>query len=179
MSNEDSELSPPVGADDHVSGNAAAPITLVEYGDYQCPYCAMAYAVVKELQRELGDSLRLVFRNMPLANVHPHAEAAAEAAEAVAEQGRFWEMHDLLYENQRDLGDAALARYATQAGADESAFSAALQGGAPRARVQRDLESALRSGANGTPTFFINGERYDGSWQLEPFLENLRSLLDD
>jgi len=179
MSDDDTELRPPVGPDDHVSGNADALITLVEYGDYQCPYCGMAHPIVKELQRELGDSLRLVFRNMPLANVHPHAEAAAEAAEAVAEQGHFWEMHHLLYENQTNLGDAALARYAAQAGADEGAFTAALNGGAPRKKVQRDLESALRSGANGTPTFFINGERYDGSWQLEPFLENLRSLLDD
>jgi protein-disulfide isomerase len=179
MSEEETEFSPAVGPDDHASGNADARITLVEYGDYQCPYCGMAYPIVKELQRELGDSLRLVFRNMPLANVHPHAEAAAEAAEAVAEQGHFWEMHDLLYENQTNLGDVALARYAVQAGADEGAFTAALAGGAPRKRVQGDLEGALRSGANGTPTFFINGARYDGSWQLEPFLENLRSLLDD
>jgi protein-disulfide isomerase len=179
MSDEETELNPPVGPDDHVSGNADAPITLVEYGDYQCPYCGMAHPIVKELQREFGDSLRLVFRNMPLANVHPHAEAAAEAAEAVAELGDFWAMHDLLYENQSNLGDAALARYAVQAGVDERAFSTALQSGAPRARVQRDLEGALRSGANGTPTFFINGVRYDGSWQLEPFVEVLRSLLND
>jgi protein-disulfide isomerase len=179
MSDEEIELSPPVGPDDHVSGNADAPITLVEYGDYQCPYCGMAHPIVKEIQRQFGDSLRLVFRNMPLANVHPHAEAAAEAAEAVAEFGDFWAMHDLLYENQSNLGDVALARYAVQAGVDESAFTTALQSAAPRARVQRDLQSALRSGANGTPTFFINGVRYDGSWQLEPFVEVLRSLLDD
>jgi protein-disulfide isomerase len=179
VSDDETELNPPVGPDDHVSGPPDAPITLVEYGDYQCPYCGMAHPIVKELQRELGDSLRLVFRNMPLANVHPHAEAAAEAAEAVAQLGHFWEMHDLLYENQTNLGDVALGRYAVQAGAEEGAFDEALKSGAPRARVQRDLESALRSGANGTPTFFINGVRYDGSWQLEPFLENLRSLLDD
>ncbi len=179
MSEDDTELSPPVGPDDHVSGPADAAITLVEYGDYQCPYCGMAHPIVKELQRELGDSLRLVFRNMPLANVHPHAEAAAEAAEAVGEQGDFWAMHDLLYEHQSDLSDAALVRYAVEAGADESAFESALRGGAPRRRVQKDLESALRSGANGTPTFFINGVRYDGSWQLEPFLANLRSLLEE
>jgi protein-disulfide isomerase len=178
MSEMDEELSPPVGPDDHVSGSADTPITLVEYGDYQCPYCGMAHPIVKELQREFGDSLRLVFRNMPLANVHPHAEAAAEAAEAVGE-GHFWAMHDLLYENQSNLSDAALARYAVEAGADESSFTAALESGGPRRRVQRDLESALRSGANGTPTFFINGVRYDGSWQLEPFLETLRSLLSD
>lgn len=179
MSDDETELNPPVGPDDHVSRIAEAVITLIEYGDNQCPYCGMAYPIVKELQRELGDSLRLVFRNMPLGNVHPHAEAAAEAAEAVAELGHFWEMHDLLYENQSNLGDAALARYAFAAGADESAFTAALEGGAPRARVQCDLEGALRSGTNGAPTFFINGMRCDGSWQLEPFLENLRSLLDE
>ncbi len=179
MSDDDPELNPPVGADDHVSGSVDAPITLVEYGDYQCPYCAMAYPIVKQLQRELGASLRFVFRNMPLANVHPHAEAAAEAAEAVAAQGHFWAMHDELYENHADLSEAALVRYAIASGADENEFTEALRSGAPRQRVQRDLESALRSGANGTPTFFINGVRHDGSWQLEPFLATLRSLLDD
>ena len=126
----------------------------------------MAYAVVKELQRELGDSLRLVFRNMPLANVHPHAEAAAEAAEAVAEQGRFWEMHDLLYENQKDLGDAALARYATQAGADESAFSAAVQGGGPREESSAisKVRCAAVQTARPRSSLTANGTTDRGSW---------------
>jgi protein-disulfide isomerase len=103
-----SRLTIPVGPDDHVAGRDDAPLTIVEYGDYQCPYCGQAYPIVQALQRELGDALRLVFRNMPLANVHPHAEAAAEVAEAVAMQVDFWPMHDVLYENQRDLSEAAL-----------------------------------------------------------------------
>lgn len=176
MSDEETTLDPPVGPDDHVEGHEDAIITLVEYGDYQCPYCGQAYPIVRELQRTLGDALRLVFRNMPLTNVHPHAQAAAEVAEAVALQGHFWPMHDLLYENQRTLGDVALMRYATEAGADADQVVAAIESAVPRQRVQRDFESALRSGVNGTSTFFVNGRRYDGSWMYEPFLEYLQSI---
>jgi protein-disulfide isomerase len=111
--------------------------------------------------------------------MHPHAEAAAEMAEAVALQGKFWEMHDALYENQRDLGDAALRRYVEGVGADVAAATKAIADGGPRARVEADFEGAIRSGANGTPTFFVNGERYDGSWMYEPFAEYLSQLLDD
>lgn len=167
----------PVGPDDHAAGAPGAAITVVEYGDFQCPYCGQAYPIVKELQRVFGDVLRLVFRNMPLANVHPHAEAAAEVAEAVALQGHFWPMHDLLYENQRDLGEKALLTYAREAGADAALVVDAIQEGSPRAKVRRDLEGALRSGVNGTPTFFVNDVRYDGSWQLEAFQNYLSSLI--
>ena len=177
MTKTASHLAVPVGTDDHVQGPADAPLTLVEYGDYQCPYCGQAYGIVQALQSQFADSIRFVFRNMPLANVHEHAEAAAEAAEAVGEQGKFWEMHDLLYEHQDDLSDAALERYAAQAGADPSAVTTALAGGKPREHVRTDLRGAIRSGANGTPTFFVNGDRYDGSWALQPFAEHLEAIL--
>jgi protein-disulfide isomerase len=171
-------LSVPVGPDDHASGLADAKITLVEYGDYQCPYCGAAYPIVKQLQKALGDSLRLVFRNMPLSNMHPRAEDAAEAAEAVGEQGLFWPMHDLLYEHQDDLSERSILHYAKEAGADVTAVATSITSGAPHQRVQDDLQSGLRSGVNGTPTFFVNGARYDGSWQFEPFLEYLESIVD-
>jgi protein-disulfide isomerase len=171
-------LAVPVGAEDHVSGPEDASITLVEYGDYECPYCGQAYPIVKELQRLLADDLRFVFRNMPLANVHPHAQAAAEVAEAAGLQGKFWPMHDLLFENQRHLEEDSLLRYAASAGADTGELAEALAAGTTRQRVEADLEGALRSGVNGTPTFFVNGERYDGSWAFEPLRDYLKGLLE-
>jgi len=123
--------------------------------------------------------MRLIFRNLPLADMHPHAEAAAEMAEAVALQGKFWDIHDALYENQRDLSDASILRYVEGVGADVDEATKAVAGGGPRQRVETDFEGAIRSGANGTPTFFVNGVRYDGSWMYEPFSEYLSELLDD
>jgi protein-disulfide isomerase len=169
-------LSVPVGPDDHAIGPEGAPITLVEYGDYQCPYCGQAHPVVQALRREFGDDLRFVFRNLPLGNVHPHAVHAAETAEAVALQGLFWPMHDTLFENQRDLSDPALLTYARQTGADTEAVAQLLSRHGTSERIQNDVESALRSGANGTPTFFVNGRRYDKSWDLETFTAYLRAL---
>jgi protein-disulfide isomerase len=177
VSGDEVRLAVPVGPEDHVAGAAKAAITLVEYGDYECPYCGEAYPIVQELQRSFGESLRLVFRNLPLANVHPHAEQAAEAAEAVALQKRFWQMHDLLYEHQDDLADRSLLRYAEAAGADVAEVAEVLASRATRDRVQGDLAGGIRSGANGTPTFFVNGRRYDGSWGFEPFREFLETEL--
>jgi protein-disulfide isomerase len=166
-----------VGPEDHTRGLPDAAITLVEYGDFECPYCGEAFGIVRDLQRTFGDSLRYVFRNFPLAQIHPHAEQAAELAEAVAIQGQFWAIHDLLYENQRDLSDSALHRYAAQAGADvEQAFDAIREGG-PRRRVERDLESGGRSGVEGTPTFFINGQPYGEPWDYETLAAHLQRLL--
>jgi protein-disulfide isomerase len=172
------DLAVPVGEDDHVLGADDAAITLVEYGDYECPYCGEAYVVVKELQRALASDLRMVFRNLPLVNVHPHAELAAEAAEAVGLQGKFWAMHDLLYEHQSELAERSLLGYAKEAGADETKVADALTRGEMRRRVADDLEGGIRSGVNGTPTFFVNGVRYDASWALEPFAEYLQQVLD-
>jgi protein-disulfide isomerase len=173
----DGTLTIPVSHADHVLGDEGAAITLVEYGDYECPYCGSAFPIVKTLQREFGDALRLVFRNFPLTNVHPFAERAAEVAEAAGLQGRFWPVHDLLYEHQDDLGYEALLRYAALAGANESEVEAAVSRGETKTRIQRDIEGAIRSGANGTPTFFVNGRRYDGSWEHEPFAAHLRKIL--
>jgi protein-disulfide isomerase len=172
-------LSIPVGPEDHSRGPADAKLTVVEYGDYQCPYCGQAYPIVEQLMTTFADSMRLIFRNLPLADVHPHAEAAAEMAEAVALQGKFWEIHDALYENQRDLSDAAIRRYVDGVGANADDALKAIADGGPRTRVEADFEGAIRSGANGTPTFFVNGVRYDGSWMYEPFSEYLSEMLDD
>jgi protein-disulfide isomerase len=170
MSRGHNELTSPVSENDHAQGPADAPVTLVEYGDYECPYCGMAYPVVKRVQARLGNQLRFVFRNFPLAEAHPHATAAAELAESAALQGKFWEMHDTLYEHQSALAPADLERYARKAGLDLDALEAALRGGAPGKRVKADFMSGVRSGVNGTPSFFINGRRFDGDWRDEEIL---------
>lgn len=159
-------LVPPVTERDHVQGPATAPVTLVEYGDFECPYCGQAYEIVKQLKQEYGDEVRFVFRNFPLTEVHPHAEDAAEAAEAAADQGKFWEMHDRLFENQGALDEAHLAAYARILSLNEDEFERDLEDHAHRARVEQDVLSGEESGVQGTPTFFINGVRYDGSYDL-------------
>jgi protein-disulfide isomerase len=168
------ELTLPVSDDrDHIQGPADAPVTLVEYGDYECPYCGAAYPIIKEMQSWMGDRLRFVFRNFPISTSHPHAEQAAEAAEAAASQGKFWEMHDLLYENQEHLDDADLHRYADQLGLDVGVFDEELAEHVHAERVREDFMSGVRSGVNGTPTFYINGARHDGGYQLDELLAAL------
>jgi protein-disulfide isomerase len=157
-------LTKPVGPDDYSSGPDDAPITLVEYGDYECPHCGRAYPIVKAVQKRLGDRLRFVFRNFPLSESHPHAENAAESAEAAGAQGRFWQMHDTLFENQEALEDEDLVRYASELRLDVDRFIAELESGEYTSAVAEDFSSGIRSGVNGTPTFFINGERFDGNW---------------
>jgi protein-disulfide isomerase len=151
---------------DHVRGPRAAPVTLVEYGDYECPYCGQAYYVVKDLEQRAGNLMRFVFRNFPLTTVHPHAERAAEAAEAAGAQGKFWEMHDLLFENQQALEDENLMEYATWVGLEIPRFARDMREGRYLNRMREDFLSGARSGVNGTPTFFINGIRHDGPWDL-------------
>jgi protein-disulfide isomerase len=163
----------PIPDRDHIQGPVVAPIKLVEYGDYECPYCGEAYLVVKEIQERLGSRLCFAFRNFPLANAHPHAEHAAEGAEAAHEQGRFWEMHDLLYENQDALEDEDLARYASDLGLDARRIISEIQAEAHAARIREDFRSGARNGVNGTPSFFINGARYDGNHDVEDFLAAL------
>jgi len=170
MSKTHGGLTPAVGPNDHAQGRTDAPVTLVEYGDYECPYCGMAYPIVKLVQKRLGDGLRFVFRNFPLAEAHPHATDAAELAEAAALQGKFWEMHDMLYEHQRALAPADLERYANKLSLDFTALESALCGGTPKQRVRADFTSGVRSGVNGTPTFFIDGQRFDGDWRDEKVL---------
>ena len=167
-------LTPPVSARDHIQGPADAAIVLVEYGDYECPYCGAAYPVVKELQHRMKNKLALVFRNFPLANAHPHAEFAAEAAEAAAAQGKFWEMHDMLYENQEALDPENLVEYATELGLDIPRFTREMNEHVYASRVKEDFRSGVRSGVNGTPTFFINGERYNGPYDVRSMLAAIR-----
>ena len=167
-------LTMPVSDDrDHIQGPADAPVTLVEYGDYECPYCGAAYPIVKEAQARMGERLRFVFRNFPITTSHPHAEQAAEAAEGATAQDRFWEMHDVLYENQRQLEDENLRAYADQLGLDVERFGNELAEHVHAARVREDFMSGVRSGVNGTPTFFINGVRHDDSYELETLLAAL------
>jgi protein-disulfide isomerase len=163
----DGELTPPVSESDHAAGPDDAPVTLVEYGDYECPYCGMAHPIVQRAQRELGSQLRFVFRNFPLAEAHPHARLAAQAAEAAAAQGRFWEMHDMLFEHQDALEVEDLVSYAKAIGLDTAQFARDLEAGTYEKRVRDDFRSGVKSGVNGTPTFFVNGSRYDGSWANE------------
>jgi protein-disulfide isomerase len=164
-------LTLPVGARDHIRGPATAPITLLEYGDYQCPFCGEAAPIVDEVQRRLGDKLRFVFRNFPLTEMHPHAEHAAEAAEAAAAHGKFWEMHDALYANQDALDDRHLAEYAASLGIKAGEIQKALARHAYGDRIREDFMSGVRSGVNGTPTFFINGVRHDGPFDLDSLLD--------
>jgi len=163
----DALLTPPVSERDHANGPEDAPVTLVEYGDYECPYCGMAYQVVKSAQRELGKQLRFVFRNFPLAEAHPHARLAAQAAEAAAAQGKFWEMHDALFEHQEALEAEDIIGHAKSLGLDMVKYARDLQDATYAKRVRDDFRSGVRSGVNGTPTFFINGSRYEGSWANE------------
>jgi len=160
----DEEVDP---ARDHIRGGADASVTLVEYGDFECPYCGRAEPIVRELLAQEGDDLRYVFRHLPLADVHPNAQMAAEASEAAAAQGAFWEMHDLLFEHQDALQPADLVRYAVELGLDVEQFRDDLKRHAHAARVAQDVESADLSGVSGTPTFFINGQRHHGAFDIE------------
>jgi protein-disulfide isomerase len=168
------ELALPISEErDHIAGPAGAPVTLVEYGDYECPYCGAAYPIVKEVQARMGDTLRFVFRNFPITTSHPHAEQAAEAAEAAAVQGRFWQMHDHLYEHQRRLTDPDLHQYAEEVALDVDRFDSELAEHVHEQRVREDFMSGVRSGVNGTPTFYINGRRHDDSYDAETLLAAL------
>jgi len=171
-------LTPPVSARDHVEGRTDAPLTLVEYGDYQCPYCGAAYPVVKRLQKASGKKLRFVFRNFPLTQAHPYAMVAAEAAEAAALQGKFWEMHDLIYENQAELEPDVLPAWVQQLGMDLEEFGTAIRRGEITKRIKEDRMSGIHSGVNGTPCFFINGTRYDGPADYEPLRMALEQRLN-
>jgi protein-disulfide isomerase len=172
-----SKLKIPVSTEDHSQGPDKAPLVLVKYGDYQCPYCGKAYPIVKRLQKALGDKLKFVFRNFPLSEMHPDALNAAKVAEAAALKGKFWEMHDLLYENQDQLDGESLVRYAESLKLDVEDLNEAAGGASVEKRIEADFEGGVRSGVNGTPTFFVNGVRYDGNWQYGPFLSALKGML--
>jgi protein-disulfide isomerase len=168
-------LKPHVSTHDHVQGAADAAITLVQYGDYECSYCGRAYPIVKAVQQELGTELRFVFRNYPLTQSHPHALHAAEVAEAAALHGKFWEMHDLLYQRQHALEDAHLLGYARELGLDPEVIARDAASEKVMARLRADVESGDASGVQGTPAFYINGKALEGSWDHGPLLHALKS----
>jgi protein-disulfide isomerase len=162
-----SQLKIPVTSQDHAQGDANAPVTLVEYGDYECPHCGSAYPIVKRVQRHFGKRLRFVFRNFPLGEVHPHAEGAAEAAEFAGASGKFWEMHDQLFENQERLSGSLYLELAGDLNLDPAALRHSMEAREFSARVRADFSGGVRSGVNGTPTFFINGRRHDAPFDYE------------
>lgn len=166
-----------VSQEDHAEGPQDAPLVLVEYGDYQCPHCKRAFPVVKRLQKALGDRLKFVFRNFPLSTMHPDAMNAAKVAEAAALQGKFSEMHDMLYENQLALDVKSLEKYAAKLGLKAGTVEMALADTEIEARIEKDFDGGVRSGVNGTPTFFVNGIRYDEDWDYVPFLSALKATL--
>ena len=168
------DLAVPVGPKrDHVRGPDRAPVTLVEYGDFECPYCGQAEAVIRELLADYGD-LRYVWRHLPLSDVHPHAQLAAQAAEAAAIQAKFWPMHDQLLDHQGELTAKDLIRYATELGLNTDQFTRDLRNNAGEAQISEDIDSADLSGVSGTPTFFINGKRHHGSYDIATLSDAVR-----
>jgi protein-disulfide isomerase len=164
------ELTRPVDARDHIQGNAAAPVTLLEYGDYTCPACRHAEWIVKTILQIMRAEMRVVFRHFPLRQAHPQAQHAAEAAEAAGAQGKFWDMHDYLFERQQHLGDAELLLYGAEIGLNTERYNDELMREVYAGRVHADLMSGIRSGVTDTPTFFINGARHDGPVRFETLL---------
>jgi protein-disulfide isomerase len=160
-------LTVPVGPDDWSDGPEDAPVTFVEYGDFECPHCASMEPVLQELRRLAGPGMRFVYRHFPLTSSHPHAQRAAEAAEAAGAQGAFWPMHDALFANQQALTDRDLVGYAAALGLDADAVATALASHTYEPNVREDFMSGVRSGVSGTPTFFINDVRYDGEYTLD------------
>jgi protein-disulfide isomerase len=171
------ELKIAVSSKDHVQGDEHAPAVLVEYGDYQCPHCGHAYPIVKRVQKHFGKRLGFVFRNFPLNEIHPNAEAAAESAEFAGANGKFWEMHDGIFENQGSLSLPMLLELAKELGLSETDLGAALTSREFASRVKSDFIGGARSGVNGTPTFFINGERFDGPPDFEDLVAAIDELL--
>ena len=168
------QLSFPVSESrDHIQGHVAAAVTLVEYGDYECPYCAQAYLIVKEVQERLGNKVRFVFRNFPLTRLRPHAYQSALAVETAAAQGKFWEMYDFLFKHGQSLTDDNLKLSAAKLGLNVNKFDLEFRDRTYSRHVDEDIQSGEESGVTKTPTFFINGDRYDDSWDLDSLLSAL------
>jgi protein-disulfide isomerase len=175
----DIKLSVPVNDGDHVRGAAGAPVTVVQYGDYECPDCGRAYPLVKEIEKKLRSQLRFVFRHFPLSHVHPRALRAAEAAEAAGAQGRFWEMHDFLFKHQHALEDQHLSRYARKIGLDGARFDREMAEHLYAARIQENYKRSLYAGGiTGTPTFYINNLRHNDSMNLERMMAAIKRAID-
>jgi protein-disulfide isomerase len=170
-------LTVPINQYDHVIGPSTATVTLLEYGDYECPYCRAAFGTVEQVRELFAEDLRFAYRHFPLTQIHPHALEAAIAAEGAAAEGRFWEMHAILFANQERLTQPDLLRYAQILGLDPVRFRNHLMNRTFEARVRRDFLSGVRSGVNGTPTFFINDVRHNGGWDLPSLVDAIRSEL--
>ena len=172
---EPPKLAVPVSSeDDHIEGSGEASLTLVEYGDYQCPFCGAAYPEVKKVQKALGSKLRFVFRNFPLSNIHEYAMNAAETAEAASSQGKFWPMHDFLYEHQATLGDPGVALdFVKKLGLNTPKFEQDIAKHVYQKRIKDDFMGGVKSGVNGTPTFYANGIRHDGDAVAKALVEAL------
>ena len=168
-------LAVPVSGRDHSQGPITAAVTLVQYGDYECPYTRLSTTIVRAIQQQLGEQLRFVYRNFPLTEIHPHALHAALAAEAAAAQGKFWQMHDYLFHHQHTLEDSDLEQFAEAVGLDIQQYARALADQRALARIEEDVEGGERSGVQGTPTFYINGVIYRGSWEHDALLAALQS----
>jgi len=178
MRTQATRLDPPIDPGrDHISGPMDAPIQMVEYGDYECPYCRKAHNAIKETQQRFGDDFCYVFRHLPNLKLHPHAELAAEAAEAASDQGKFWEMHDAMYSSEQVLELDALMSIADGLGMDVNRFRQELQSRRFSERVREDIDSAIRSDAHGTPSFYVNGRRYDGAWDTGALTEAIQPRL--
>jgi protein-disulfide isomerase len=169
------ELTPPLSGEDHVDGPERAELELVMYGDFQCPYSAAAYPVIRRIRDRLAGRLLFAFRQFPLREIHPDAERAAEAAEAAAAQGAFWRMHDRMFESNGALSREDLIGYAGELGLDPDRLAAELDAATHAPRVQRDLDSGLASGVTGTPGFFVGGRRYGGSYDAQSLIAALET----
>jgi protein-disulfide isomerase len=171
------KLRVPVTQHDHIKGPANAPVTLVEYGDYECPACGAAYPIVNLVLKHFGPKLRFVFRHFPLTQVHPNAESAAECAEFAGAHGRFWEMHDGIYENQDRLSLPLLFALAKALGLSELELRNALMNEKYAPKVKADFLGGVRSGVNGTPSFFINGDQHEGTYAFEDLVPAIEEYL--
>ena len=172
-----SMLKIPVSQSDHVRGPAHAPITLVEYGDYECPHCALAYPIVDQVESTFSGRMRFVFRHFPLSEVHPYAETAAESAEFAGAAGMFWDMHDALFENQDRLSVATILMIGAELGLPQTKMRDALETGQYKEKVRSDFMGGIRSGVNGTPAIFINGVRHDGPYDYASLVSGIQMRL--
>lgn len=162
---------------DHIHGKEGASIELVEYGDFQCPYCRKAYFIVKEIEKELGSNLKYVFRNFPLTELHPNALNSAITAEIAGGKGKFWQMHDILFENQKHLEDSDLLEYAKKVGISETDFREEFDDDMYYNKIREDYNSGVKYNVEGTPTFFINGQKFDGNWMDSEFIDYIKAFV--
>jgi protein-disulfide isomerase len=169
------DLTPPLSAEDHVDGPDRAELELVMYGDFQCPYCTAAFPIVRRVRDQLGPRLLFAFRHFPLIEIHPDAERAAEASEAAAAQGAFWQMHDRMYESRGALSREDLIAYAGELGLDSDRVASELDSQAHQPRVQRDFDSGVASGVTGTPGFFVGGRLHHGSFDAASLIAALEA----